>query len=90
MPSCPEFSESEKIVLAFVSDETVTQNVTKKVGVTGYKTPSVIDVFCRECPDSEIHQTGSLLWVSCKFQSGWRSINSVCNFPNQKNKEKKI
>jgi hypothetical protein len=38
-------------------------------------------VFCRDCPNSKIHQTGSLLWVSCRFVKGWRSINSECCLP---------
>ena len=39
--------------------------------------------YCRDCPDSEIHGTGSTLWISCRFQSGWRDINAVCNLPEK-------
>ena len=34
---------------------------------------------CWDCPDSKQHQAGSQIWLSCKHQSGWRDINSVCN-----------
>ena len=37
--------------------------------------------YCRDCEEATIHQTGSSLWVSCGLQSGWRSIDSVCNLP---------
>jgi len=56
---------------------------TKKVGVTDLRNPSVRNRFCKDCPDSEVHATGSTLWVSCRFQSGWRSISSQCNLPKK-------
>ena len=34
---------------------------------------------CLTCPDSVAHETGSQIWISCKWQVGWRDINSVCN-----------
>lgn len=33
---------------------------------------------CLDCPDVEIHETGSTLWLSCRHVSGWRSMNSKC------------
>ena len=41
---------------------------------------------CRDCRAVTIHQTGSQLWVSCRFLNGWRSINSVCVLPEDKRK----
>ena len=38
---------------------------------------------CRDCEEATIHQTGSTLWLSCRLQSGWRSIDAVCNLPNK-------
>jgi len=43
--------------------------------------------FCCDCEESTIHQTGSQLWVSCKRQKGWRSINSSCNLPQNEGKK---
>ncbi len=40
-------------------------------------------VECGDCPDGEIHSTGSLLWVSCRHVSGWRSIHSKCVLENR-------
>lgn len=66
----------------------VDKKVSKKVGVTGNKTSSVhVTVFCKDCKFVSVHSTGSLLWVSCEFQQGWRSINSVCVLPFEKQKE---
>ena len=42
---------------------------------------------CRDCEEATIHQTGSSLWVSCKFQKGWRDINAECNLPVKTIKE---
>jgi hypothetical protein len=39
--------------------------------------------YCIDCRYATTHQTGSTIWISCKFQSGWRSINSECNLPNK-------
>ena len=59
----------------------LTQKVMKKGIVTDTKTPSVRNRFCMDCPDSKVHTTGSTLWLSCRFQSGWRDIDSQCNLP---------
>ena len=29
--------------------------------------------YCRDCEEATVHSTGSQLWVSCRFQSGWLS-----------------
>ena len=60
----------------------MTVNEVKKVWQTAHKTPSVKTRYCQDCPDSKVHETGSQLWLSCRFQKGWRSINSECNLPN--------
>lgn len=60
----------------------MTEKEAKRIGVTFHKRPDLsIPVLCTDCPHSTIHQTGSQLWVSCRFQDGWRSINSICNLP---------
>jgi len=59
----------------------MTQKLTKKLGVNDLKDASVSKRYCRDCLEATIHQTGSLLWISCKLQSGWRDINSTCNLP---------
>jgi hypothetical protein len=61
----------------------LTQKLNRKVGVNNHKTPSVRQRVCAECPFGSIHETGSMIWVSCKFQSGWRSISSQCNLPDE-------
>jgi len=38
---------------------------------------------CRDCPDRETHETGSLLWVSCRYVVGWRSIDSKCTLKKE-------
>jgi len=38
---------------------------------------------CIDCPDVEIHGTGSTLWLSCRHVSGWRPINSKCVLENR-------
>ena len=43
-------------------------------------------IFCVDCEFSTVHSTGSLLWTSCKFQTGWRSISSACNLPEKEAK----
>ncbi len=66
----------------------IDKKVSKKVEVTGNKIPSVhVTTFCKDCKFVSVHSTGSLLWVSCKFQQGWRSINSECCLPVEKQKE---
>jgi len=42
--------------------------------------------YCRDCKEATIHETGSQLWVSCRLQSGWRSIDAVCNLPDKEMK----
>jgi len=39
---------------------------------------------CQDCPDAIFHETGSMIWLSCKFQSGWRAVDSICNLDGQK------
>jgi len=39
--------------------------------------------YCRDCEESKVHSTGSQLWIFCRLQSGWRSIESVCNLPEK-------
>jgi hypothetical protein len=34
---------------------------------------------CWSCKHSVTHSTGSQIWLSCKFQDGWRDVNAVCN-----------
>ena len=58
----------------------MTQKLTKKGIVTDLKTPCVHQRFCADCKYGRIHETGSLIWVSCKLQSnGWKSVSSQCN-----------
>jgi hypothetical protein len=45
--------------------------------------------YCRDCEEATIHQTGSSLWISCRLQNGWRSINSTCNLPKEARLRKK-
>ena len=60
------------------------QKHSKKVGgVNALERVGVQRRYCRDCEESTVHETGSQLWLSCRFQKGWRSINSVCNLPNQ-------
>ena len=33
---------------------------------------------CFDCEHASFHY-GSQTWLTCKFQSGWRDINAVCN-----------
>ena len=44
--------------------------------------------YCQDCEASQCHSTGSQIWLSCRFQQGWKSVNSTCNLPEQKLKEK--
>ena len=60
----------------------MTQKLTEKVGVNDNKTPSVRQRYCADCRYAVIHETGSMIWVSCKFQDGWRSVSSQCNLPD--------
>lgn len=66
----------------------MTQKVSKKAYL---ETPKTLGVhrprYCQDCEHSRQHSTGSQIWLSCKFQEGWRSVNSVCNLPE---KEKSI
>jgi len=59
------------------------QRIIKKHRVTDHKKGRLTPVkYCKDCSDSEVHGTGSTLWVSCKLQNGtWRDINSTCNLP---------
>ena len=67
----------------------INQKEVKKARQNAIKYPSVSrPVFCRDCLDSRIHETGSLLWVSCRFVSGWRSINSECCLPLEEQKRR--
>jgi hypothetical protein len=59
------------------------QKLHKKGRVTGLKVSRVSKRLCRDCPEAQIHMTGSQLWVSCPHQPGWRSINSECNLPEK-------
>ena len=39
---------------------------------------------CQDCSDAKFHDTGSLIWISCRHVKGWRTINYKCvlkNFP---------
>lgn len=38
---------------------------------------------CVDCPEGEIHSTGSLLYVICPFQGGVKQLNDVCNLPEK-------
>ena len=38
---------------------------------------------CVHCPESEVHSTGSTLYVICPFQSGVRRLNDWCNLPEK-------
>ena len=48
----------------------------------GNKRASVQTRYCQDCEAAQCHSTGSQIWLSCRFQKGWRSINSECNLPN--------
>jgi len=61
------------------------QKVARKGRPTDRKTPSVRRQLCKDCPEATVHSTGSQLWISCRYQKGWRSINSQCNLSEQKN-----
>jgi len=39
--------------------------------------------YCIDCRYATTNETGSLIWISCKFQDGWRSVSSECNLPIQ-------
>jgi len=39
---------------------------------------------CYDCKHCVTHDTGSMIWLSCKFQSGWRAVDSICNLDGQK------
>ena len=45
-------------------------------------------LFCQDCSFVKIHETGSQLWTSCRFVSGWRSINSECCLPLEEQKRR--
>jgi hypothetical protein len=57
------------------------QRTIKKPTLTDLKKGSVRRRLCKDCPEAEIHMTGSTLWVSCKLQQGWRPISAECNLP---------
>ena len=67
--------------------ENVTINEVKK-RLNGHKRAIVQTRYCQDCEESSTHETGSQLWLSCRLQDGWRSINSTCNLPEQKREEK--
>lgn len=46
--------------------------------------------YCRDCEEAKVHSTGSQLWLSCRFQKGWRSINSQCNLPESSKRSDKL
>ena len=46
-------------------------------------TKKILRKDCWSCPDSESHETGSQIWLSCKHQDGWRSPNAICNIEGQ-------
>jgi hypothetical protein len=57
------------------------QSFSKKHGVNQSKTPT--KRYCADCKYGRIHETGSMIWVSCKLQdNGWKSISSICNLPD--------
>ena len=59
--------------------------VAQKVGVNHIKQVKVSQIkYCVDCEASRTHETGSQLWLSCRFQQGWRDINSVCNLPEER------
>ena len=39
--------------------------------------------YCQDCEASQCHSTGSQIWLSCRFQQGWKSVNSMCNLPEK-------
>jgi hypothetical protein len=39
---------------------------------------------CLRCPEGEVHSTGSILLISCKYQEGFRQINDVCNISEER------
>ena len=45
--------------------------------------PYKLRKICFDCKDSVVHQTGSQIWLSCKFQSGWRDTGAYCNLDGQ-------
>jgi len=56
--------------------------VTEKARLNHSETPCVSRRYCADCKYGRIHETGSLIWVSCRFQQGWRSVSSQCNLPD--------
>ena len=59
------------------------QKNSKKTRQTTHKTSSVQRRFCQDCEASQCHSTGSQIWLSCRFQQGWKSVNSMCNLPEK-------
>ena len=58
--------------------------LTKKLGVNHTKHANVSQIkYCQDCEASQRHSTGSQIWLSCRFQQGWRDINSQCNLPEE-------
>jgi len=60
-----------------LSDQNRSQDKTNHTKAVTSHSPK----YCCDCEEATIHQTGSQLWISCRLQSGWRSINDVCNLP---------
>jgi hypothetical protein len=72
--------------------EEVRSKANQKGRASSLKDSSVSRRFCRDCPDAEVHSTGSQLWISCRFQQGWRDINAECNLlktPKRKKERQK-
>ena len=64
--------------------KTINQKINKKVGLIDHKHPTVLKPrFCQDCPDSKVHEIGSTLWLSCRFQSGLRDFSAQCNLPGE-------
>ncbi len=58
--------------------------VAQKVGVNSIKHAKVSQIkYCQDCEASQRHSTGSQIWLSCRFQKGWKSISSQCNLPEE-------
>ena len=60
----------------------IEQKAIGKGRVSGHEKGSVRKRYCADCGYAVIHETGSMIWVSCKFQDGWRSVSSQCNLPD--------
>ena len=72
----------KKTIINVKESKNVTVNEAKRSRLDGHKRASVQTRYCQDCEESQRHSTGSQLWLSCRLQKGWRSINSECNLPN--------